>query len=65
MTTISRLEKLEEKLKPDAKKIYWVMWEGCKWKVCDGIYRNTSEPIGEFKKRVLKATNKKCLWVKQ
>ena len=64
MTALSRLAKLEEKLKPDAKKIYWVMWKGCKWKVCDGIYRNTSESISDFKKRVLKATNKKYLWVK-
>lgn len=64
MTVLSRLEKLEQKLLPKTKKIYWVMWQGCEWKECDGIYRNTGESITEFKARVLRSTQKQYLWVK-
>lgn len=64
MTALSRLDKLEDKLKPEDKKTYWIMWQGCEWKVCDGISRNTGETITEFKRRVLKNTEKRYLWVK-
>jgi hypothetical protein len=64
MTAHSRLEKLEAKLKPEAKKIYWIMWQNCEWKECEGIYRNKSETIEDFKNRVIKSIDKKYLWVK-
>lgn len=63
MTTLSRLERLEEKLKPKTKKTYWIMWQGCEWKVCNGIYRAKDESIEAFKARILKTTNKQILWV--
>jgi len=64
MSALSRLDKLEAKLKPEAKKTYWIMWQNCEWKECEGIYRNAGESISEFKKRVLKTKNKQYLWVK-
>lgn len=64
MTVLSRLAKLEDKLKPEDKKTYWIMWQGCEWMECEGLYRNKDESITDFKARVIKTTNKKCLWVK-
>ena len=64
MTTLSRLEKLEEKFMPEVKKTYWIMWQNCEWKECEGIYRNENETITDFKKRVMKVKDKQYLWVK-
>lgn len=64
MNTLSRLQRLQESLNTDVEKHYWLMWQNCEWKECEGIYRAANESIADFKKRVIKVTNKKYLWVK-
>jgi hypothetical protein len=49
---------------PEVKKTYWIMWQNCEWKECEGIYRNENETITDFKKRVMKVKDKQYLWVK-
>lgn len=62
MTALSRLEKLEEKLKPKPKKIYSVGWANCQWNSSNGLTRMAGESKKEFCVRVYKATGKQILW---
>lgn len=64
MSLLSRIEKLEAKLRPQKPEIYWLMWLECEWREAEGIIRNKSESIEEFKKRVLQNTDKQFIWVK-
>jgi hypothetical protein len=52
MSVLSRLDKLEEKLKPEKKKIYFIGWAGCEYKQSNGLTREIGETKQEFFKRV-------------
>jgi len=52
MTTLSRLEKLEEKLLPKAKQAHFIGWADCEWRACDGLVRQPNESKAQFFKRV-------------
>jgi len=62
MTALSRLEKLEEKLKPEKKKVYFMGWAGCTWSESEGLTRQEGESIDAFCNRVYQTTNKQYLW---
>lgn len=62
MTALSRLEKLEEKLKPEKKKVYFMGWAGCEYKQSNGLTRLEGESKKDFCNRVYKATKKQFLW---
>lgn len=64
MSLISRIEKLEAKLKPQKPEIYWLMWLECEWREAEGVIRNKHESIEDFQKRVLLTTDKQFIWVK-
>ena len=64
MSLASRIEKLEEKLTPNKNRIYFIGWLNCRWHESEGLIRHEDESIEGFKKRVLKVTNKKFIWVK-
>lgn len=59
-----RLVELEEKLRPQKPKIYWLVWLECEWRKAEGIIRNKNDSIEDFKKRVLLTTDKQFIWVK-
>jgi hypothetical protein len=52
MTALSRLEKLEEKLKPEKKKVYFMGWAGCQFKHSNGLTRWDGESKEQYFKRV-------------
>ena len=64
MTQASRIRKLEMKLICKRPKIYWLMWNGCKWRESEGLMRNENESIDEFKRRLLKVVDRQFIWVK-
>jgi hypothetical protein len=52
MTIKSRLQKLTNKLKPEATKIYFMGWAGCQYKHSNGLTRRDGESKEQFFKRV-------------
>ena len=62
MSVLSRLEKLEEKLKPEKKKVYFMGWAGCEYKQSNGLTRLEGESKKDFCNRVYKTTKKQYLW---
>lgn len=62
MTALSRLKKLEEKLKLKPKKIYSIGWANCQWNSSNGLTRMAGENKKDFCVRVNKATGKHILW---
>jgi hypothetical protein len=52
MTSISRLEKLEQKLQPKIKEVLFIGWADCEWNECDGLIRQVDETIEQFLKRI-------------
>jgi len=62
MTYKSRLQKLANKLKPEATKIYYMGWADCSWSKSEGLVRQVGESKEAFFKRVYKATKKQFLW---
>ncbi len=66
MTTLSRLEKLEEKLLPKVKEVHFVGWADCEWNECDGLVRQHDETKEQFFKRVrLNNPDRLIFWCKQ
>ena len=64
MTLLSRIEKLEARLRPQKPEIYWLMWLECEWREAEGVIRKKDESIKDFQKRVLRLTDKEFIWVK-
>ena len=62
MTALSRLEKLEEKLKPEKKKVYFMGWAGCEYKQSNGLTMMEGESKKDFCNRVYQTTKKQFLW---
>jgi len=62
MTHKRRLQKLTDKLKPEATKIYYMGWADCTWSESEGLFRRTGEPKEAFCERVYKNTKKQYLW---
>jgi len=62
MTALSRLAKLEEKLKPEKKKVYFMGWVGCEYKQSNGLTRMEGESKKDFCNRVYQTTKKQFLW---
>lgn len=64
MRIVSRIKKIEAKLRTSKLKIYWLMWLDCQWQESEGLIRNKGESIEDFKRRVLASTHKSYIWVK-
>lgn len=62
MTALSRLEKLEEKLKSEKKKVYFMGWSDCEYKQSNGLNRMEGESKKDFCNRVYQTTKKQFLW---
>jgi hypothetical protein len=62
MTTITRLEKLEKKLKLKRKKVYFMGWAGCEYKQSNGLTRAEGESKKDFCNRVYQTIKKQYLW---
>jgi hypothetical protein len=61
MTLKIRPEKMADKLKPEATKIYFMGWADCTWSESEGLIRNESEPKDGFCNRVYQTTKKHFL----
>jgi hypothetical protein len=62
MTLKSRIEKLADKLKPEATKIYFMGWADCTWSESEGLKRQEGESKDDFCNRVYRTTKKLFLW---
>lgn len=62
MTLKSRLQKLTNKLKPEATIIYYMGWADCTWSKSEGLCRQSGESKEEFCNRVHQTTKKQYLW---
>jgi hypothetical protein len=62
MTIKSRLQKLTNKLKPEATKIYFMGWADCTWSESEGLFRQAGESRDDFSNRVYQTTKKQFLW---
>jgi len=62
MTLLSRIEKLEVKLKPIEEKIYFIGFANCEWRKSEGLVRGPKESKDDFLKRVRKTTDKTIIW---
>ena len=62
MTIKNRLQKLTNKLKPEATKIYYFWWANCTWTESEGINRKEGESRDDFCDRVHQITKKQFLW---
>jgi len=62
MTLKSRLQKLTNKLKPEATKIYYMGWTDCTWSESEGLVRQADESKEAFCNRVYQTTKKQYLW---
>ena len=62
MTLLSRIEKLEVKLKPKEEKIYFIGFANCEWRKSEGLVRGPKESTNDFFKRVRKTTDKTFIW---
>jgi len=62
MTFKSRLQKLVNKLQPEATKIYYMDWADCTWSQSEGLIRQDGESKEDFCNRVHQITRKQFLW---
>jgi hypothetical protein len=62
MTLKSRLQKLTNKLQPEAIKIYYVGWADCTWSESESLFRQANESKEDFCNRVYQTTKKQFLW---
>jgi len=62
MTLATRIKKLEEKIAPKNKKIFYVGWANCTWSKSEGLVRQAGESKEDFCIRVYQATKKQYLW---
>ena len=62
MTLKSRLQKLSNKLKPEATKIYYMGWADCTWSESEALFRHKAESKEAFCNRVYQVTKKQYLW---
>lgn len=57
-----RMQKLTNKLKPEARKIYYMGWTDCTWSESEGLTRQEGESKNDFCNRVYQITKKQFLW---
>ena len=62
MTLKSRLQKLTNRLKPDAVKVHYFGWKDCTWSKSEGLLRQDGESKEDFCNRVYQTTKKQYLW---
>jgi hypothetical protein len=62
MTLKTRLQKLTNKLKPDAVEVHYFGWADCTWSESEGLKRQTGESQEDFCSRVYLSTKKQFLW---
>ena len=62
MTIKSRMQKLTNKLKPEATKIYYMGWANCTWSESEGLIRHLDESRDDFCNRVYQTSKKEYLW---
>lgn len=62
MTLKTRLQKLTNKLKPEAIKVHYFGWADCTWSESEGLFRQDSESKENFCNRVYQMTKKQFLW---
>ena len=62
MTLKTRLQKLTNKLKPEAIKVHYFGWADCTWSESEGLVRQEEESKEDFCKRVYQTTKKQFLW---
>lgn len=62
MTLKTRLQKLTNKLKPEAIKVHYFGWAGCTWSESEGLIRKEDESKDDFCNRVYQTTKKQFLW---
>jgi hypothetical protein len=62
MTLKTRLQKLINKLKPEAVKVHYFVWADCTWSESEGLKRQEGESQEDFCNRVYQTTKKKYLW---
>ena len=62
MTLKTRLQKLTNKLKPEAIKVHYFGWADCTWSESEGLKRQEDESQGDFCNRVYQTTKKQYLW---
>ena len=62
MSLATRIEKLEEKLRPKGDKVYFIGWTNCIWSESEGLFRQESESKEDFRNRVYQTTIKQFIW---
>jgi len=62
MTLKTRLQKLTNKLKPEAIKVHYFCWADCTWSESEGLKRQEGESQEDFCNRVYQTTKKQFLW---
>ena len=62
MTFKTRLQKLTNKLKPEAVKVHYFGWADCTWSESEGLKRKEGESQEDFCNRVYRTTKKQFLW---
>ena len=62
MTLKTRLQKLTNKLKPEAIKVHYFGWADCTWSESEGLIRKEDESKDDFCNRVYQTTKKQFLW---
>ena len=62
MSLATRIEKLEEKLRPKGNKVYFIGWTNCTWSESEGLFRQESESKENFRNRVYQTTKKQFIW---
>jgi len=62
MSLATRIEKLEEKLRPKGDKVYFIGWANCTWSKSEGLIRQANELKEDFCNRVYQTTKKQYLW---
>jgi hypothetical protein len=61
MTLKSCLQKLTNKLKPEAMEIHDMGWADCTWSESEGLFRKADESKEDFCSRVYRNTKKQFL----
>lgn len=62
MTVKSRLQKLTNKLNPEAQEVHFFGWADCTWSESEGLKRLEGESKDDFCNRVYQTTKKQFLW---
>lgn len=62
MTLKSRLQRLTNKLRPEAVEVHFFGWADCNWSESEGLIRKEGESKDDFCNRVYQTTKKQFLW---